>query len=63
MPNSAKQKRTACAVAHGAKLKSVNMSHEAAVEMCAAPIKKGAKDVNRHGLKDRDYQSGYAKRG
>lgn len=40
MPTTKKQKRTACAIAHGAKLKGVDLPLTVAQEMCKAPIKK-----------------------
>ena len=40
MPYTKKQKRVACAVAHGAKLGKVKMPVKVAKEMCAAPVKK-----------------------
>ena len=40
MPSTKKQKRTACAVAAGAKLDRVKMPKKVAKEMCSAPIKR-----------------------
>jgi hypothetical protein len=45
MPYTKKQKRTACAIAHGWKprKKSIRMTEAAAREMCKAPIKRRKK--------------------
>ena len=39
MPTTKKQKRTACAIAHGAKLDRVKMPVKVAKEMCGKPVK------------------------
>ena len=43
MPYTEKQKRTACAIKHGAKLDKVKMPVKVAAEMCDSPIKKKGK--------------------
>lgn len=43
MPSTKKQKKTACAIAHGAKLKKVNMPKKVAEEMCSKPVHKKRK--------------------
>ena len=40
MPYTKKQKKVACAIAHGAKLGKVTMPEKVAKEMCKAPINK-----------------------
>jgi hypothetical protein len=40
MPTTKKQKRVACAIAHGAKLDRVKMPKKVAKEMCNSKIKR-----------------------